>query len=138
HRTSRPRIPLIRRVILLYELPNRVFLGAVVISTMHHRPIARTKKVRDPISGPAIQPVHDAAFCHNSSGFLAAAYASCDCSGILRGAYRRDRVSSTTGQRRETSAVVARRSGQSDRPGARAERPRRGFLMLERLRPRFV
>jgi hypothetical protein len=87
----------------------------------------------------------DAAFCHNSSGFLAAPYASCNRSGILwrvdcRSIFKtsRHRVSSTTDQRRETSAVVARRSGPSHRPGPRAGRPRRGFVILERPRPRFV
>ena len=89
--------------------------------------------------------LRDATLCHNSSGFLAAPYASCNCSRILRRADRRSisktswhRVSSTTRQRREASAVVARRSGPGHCPGPRAGRPRRGFVTLERPLPRFV
>jgi hypothetical protein len=51
---------------------------------------------------------------------------------------RWQRISSTTGQRRKASAVAARRSGSGHRTGDRTRRPRRGFVMFERPRARFV
>src|ERR1700686_3374485 len=111
HRTSGSHvqpIPLARRAIFFYDLPDRVLPG--VVGDLHHAPSPRrwTKKFATHLLAPTFRPVRHAASCHNSSGFLAAPYVGCDSSGILWRAdrrsifeARRQRISSTTDQGRQ-------------------------------------
>src|SRR5262249_34768950 len=65
------------------------FQTLLVMCIMHHHPGEWTKKFATHVPAPTFRPVRDAASCHNSSGFLAAPYAGCNSSGILRRADRR-------------------------------------------------
>ena len=64
-------IPLIRRAIFFYDLPDRVLPG--VVGDLHHAPSPRPSGRRSSrrLSGNYVPTVRDAASCHNSSGFLA-------------------------------------------------------------------
>ena len=82
-------IPLIRRVIFFYDLPDRVLPG--VVGDLHDAssPNASGRRSSRPLLAPTFRPVRDVPSCHNSNGFLAAPYASGNSSGILRRADRR-------------------------------------------------
>jgi hypothetical protein len=69
-------VPLIRRGIFFYDLPDRVLPS--VVGDLHHAPSPDewTKKFEPHFPAAHVRTLRDAAFCHNSSGFLAAPYAS--------------------------------------------------------------
>lgn len=68
-------IPLVRRGIFFYDLPDHVLPS--VVGEMHHAPPPDEwpKKFEAHFPPAHVPTLRDAAFCHNSSGFLAAPYA---------------------------------------------------------------